>query len=219
MPLPSTLEDLKPGDAIPLANMGELPVFEDWVADQVDPTMTNSQRDAWAGRLSIKELVHPDRFDKTKLRYNGLLTDICVVVMADPYERLFDAIKRGWSFGGTRGASSPSQRATNEEVIKSYRGFTFMATATSSGRGVVGQARSELWYGSVSFERGRVIDDRAYRGQKKTSSHGGSSVQRYVTKPSLDPEAFISLDETSRQIGREVMVHGLQRAVSMRFRN
>jgi hypothetical protein len=219
MPLPETLQKLTPGDAILLDDITQMPAFEDMVAEQVDPTMTPAMRDAWAGRVVIRDLLRPPRF-------NGSLTDIKLVVMEAPLDRLFDARERGWTFSRHIGSGYPINRPHDDEITGSYQGFELMANAHSTGRGVVGQVQAEIWYGRVPTYRTselRTLKDGSvslyHYDNKQAANHGGMSVQRYITSPKLETGVFINLDENARRIGFQVLSHQMRHPIIEPVRN
>lgn len=207
MSLPESIDALVPGDIIQLSDITQMPLFEDMVAETIDPNMTARMRSAWGGRVAINEFLRPRKF-------NGAIADIQLSVMDEAYERLFDAKQRGWVFDKR---SVANHRAANKEVSDSFHGFTFTANAKSSGRGIIGQIQSELWYGKVPIGHGfqtRTLEDGTVilskRNYKQTYMHGGSSVQRYVTKPKIEAQAFLSLNESARKIGFEVLSRNMR---------
>lgn len=196
------LHELNPGDSIQLGDITQLPAFEDMVAEQVDPTMTSLMREAWAGRTAIRDLVRPPKF-------NGTIADIELVVMAMPYDRLSDARDRGWSFGRDEVLITLTK---DDEIINSFRGFTFLANAKSSGRGIIGQIQAELWFARVPVSHSHqsytsVSGNKTWHrhNMKKAVSNGGASVRRYVTKPKIETTKFVNLNEISRRIGFELL--------------
>jgi hypothetical protein len=212
MSLPESIDELVPGDVIQLDDITKMPIFEDLVAEQVDPSMTQSMRNAWSGRVGIKDLLRPAKF-------NGTIGNIQLVKMDDPFERLFDARQRGWSFGGSR-VSIPKNPTLDQEVRDSYQGFTFIADASSSGRGTIGQIQTELWFGLVSIYRkvqtrtninGEVV--KYPSNHKSSAANGGASVRRIVAKPKIENKAFFKLDETSKKIGFQVLRENVLRPI------
>jgi hypothetical protein len=202
--IPESIEELVAGDVILLDDITKMALFEDLVAEGVDPSMNQLELNSWTGRVGIRNLLRPAKF-------NGNIGNIQLVKMNDPFGRLFDARQRGWSFGGSR-VSIPKNPTLDQEVRDSYRGFTFTADASSSGRGIIGQIQAELWFGLVSINRG--IQTRTHTNgevvkfkynAKCTSSNGGASVRRIVTKPKIENETFLELDESSRRIGIEIL--------------
>lgn len=119
--------DMKPGDAIRLDDIAQLPAFEDMLALHIHPTMTATEYAAWVGRVQLRDLIRPPKF-------NGTIADVELVLMDEPYARLLDARERGWHIARGR-----NYRHTAPEIIvESFRGFTFLADAKSSGKGQCG---------------------------------------------------------------------------------
>jgi hypothetical protein len=209
--VPQSISDLRPGDAIELADVTQLPAFEDMVAEVVDPGMTESMRDAWAGRVAIRDALRPPKF-------NGNILDIKLVVMDEPYQRLFDANARGWTFARGYGKSIPANRTSDQDAIDSYHGFIFTADASSSRGGVVGQIQSELYYGLVPERKSRKRYTSSESGQERRytyvdrplTAHGGASVQRFVARPKIETEAFIRLHEEAVSIGLAILKDSLR---------
>jgi hypothetical protein len=196
-----SVEKLNPGDLIRLDSVGELATFEDMVAEQIDSEMTTEMRDAWLARVATKDLIRPPKF-------NGSMASIGLVVMDEPYAQMLSARERGWAFGSSIGRSGTSK----EYVIDSCRGFTLIADALSTGRGVIGQIQAEFWlcevprsnsvkiYSLKSGEKRKFVHN-----YKQTHNYGGLSVRRVITKPKLEVEKFYELQENSRRIGFEVL--------------
>lgn len=208
---------LQPGDVVKLSDITELPMFEDLVADQIDPTMSQAMRDAWSGRIAIRDLVRPPKF-------NGTIAYIELVTMDNPYDRLSNARERSWVFNSKGGV--PNKIIEDERVIGSFIGFTFLAEARSSGRGVIGQIQAELYYGRVPYEQKRESRQlkngtTAYYdySTKRTAMHAGASVQRYVTTPKIEREKFMELDENARRIGLAVLHQNTMHPIVQPIRN
>ncbi len=215
-----SVNHLQPGDIIELTNITELPLFEDLVAADIDPTMTNTQKAGWAGRMAIKDLLRPPRF-------NGRITNIQLSVMKEPYEKLGNARERGWRFsskgGQPQASKNPTERADDNSVP--YRGFGFTADARSTGRGIVGQIQAELWYRAVaSYWRegtghytrkrtGERIEYPAMLCSRSLEIHGRSPIQRIVTQSQIEAERFIALDETARKIGFRVLQQNMRHPI------
>jgi len=219
----TSISELVPGDAILLENVDQLAAFEDAVAYEIDPSMTQGMRDAWMARAALKELIRP-------AKHRGRISDITLIVMDEPFERLMDARERGWRFQRTiYGTELPggSQHHTKDETaIDSYQGYILTANAHSSGRGVIGQVQSELWYRRVRGtlrETAYTIasgETRTYQHRgKKTSDNGGRSIRRYIAVPKVEPSAFIELDETSRRIGMAVLRRNMMHPIIQPVRN
>lgn len=203
---PNPLESLQPGDVIEFADITELPAFEDMVAAAVDPDMFACYSANWAGRVPLREFIRPPNF-------NGTIADIRLEVMDQPYERLLDARERGWRLDG-----SQYERFSElgQQSISHYRGFTLMADAKSSGRGIIGHMQTELWYYPLSaiigknYNTGRVL--------KSLSANGGLPIRRVVAKPKIGSETFIALNEHSRQIGFTVLRQAMQHPITQPMR-
>jgi len=133
IPRPSLADTLQPGSVIEIANMFELAAFEDLVASDIDPTYDPVM---WATRIALKDLIRPPKF-------YGTIEDIKLEVMAEPYERLQDAKKRGWQLGpGNFGRKSENDKDAGQH----YHGFVLTGTPKSSRPGQLGQIQAELWY-------------------------------------------------------------------------
>lgn len=204
--------ELMPGDSIHFDDITQLPAFEDYIASMVDPDMTDSMQQAWNGRVALRDIVRPPKF-------NGSIRDIQLVVMEDPYDRLLDLKERGWKLNKSRLGNPTSQ----SDVVDSFQGFTFIADALSSGRGTIGQIQAEIWYNCVPLQK-RPARYTAEDGTSKTARTGpktakivshtaGASVQRRVTIPRIEADKFIQLNETSRQIGFEVLKQNMMHPI------
>jgi hypothetical protein len=178
---------LKPGTVIELADSTQLSAFEDLIAQSVDP---NYNPDFWLARPKLRDLIRPPKF-------NGTIANIKLEVIGEPYERLLDARERGWQLGKGPGKFELSGESAQSRIEK-YKGFSFTADAKSSGRGVIGQIQAELFYYPVY--------DRPERHYDKE----GKGVTRILTKPKIERERFIQLDETSRRIGFEVLKEAMK---------
>lgn len=209
----NSISELIPGDVIEFADITELPAFEDIVFAEIDPSMTDRQREAWMGRVALKDLIRPPKF-------NGSIANINLEVMENPYDRLLDANDRGWTFRG-RGNGSLNYKLTNqyaEELIPRYRGFVFTADAKSSGRGVVGQISTEIWYKPVPRYSAISKLGKSY-SVKHANAYAGSSVTRTVAKPKMEIDRFIDLDEKARHVGFKVLARSMKHAISTPIRN
>lgn len=217
MPNPVTISELKPGDTIEFDNITQLPAFEDLVAQFIEGNVPPSPWELrmWGGRMMIGNLLRPNG-------YNGDIRQVRLTVMEEPYDRLYDARERGWKFGMSR----PHNRSEDPAVAASYLGFLLTAVATSSGRGPAGgQIQAELYYGSVGIipytPKRRLIDgseaDQTYI--YKSSTNGGSHIRRFVTKPIIEQEAMIALQEESRRIGFETLRAAMMHARTQTMRN
>jgi hypothetical protein len=217
---------LSPGTIIELDDIAALRKFEDMIAGVVNPEFNPV---IWAARESIGDLLRPPMF-------NGRLTDIRLVTMEDPYDRLLDAKERGWQFpksGGTHRLRS----AVADSVIPLYRGFTMLANARSSRGGFVGQVETEAWYypvphnivrraGAVSIKTytrkdGTTATYRsvARQDQIRFPTHIGLTVRRAVTKPKLKEEDFIKLDANARRVGEAILRQAMQYPISTPMRS
>ncbi len=218
MLIPKNMGDLIPGDFILLDDITQLPKIEDMVAEYIDPEATKSMRDAWCGRVAIKDLVRPPKF-------NGTIADVKLVVMDEPYERLFDAVERGWRFMKGRGSGVPVKRFSDGVTPDGFFGFTFVANAKSTGKGTIGQIQAEIFYGGIATQTltSRTLKSgevsRASYTFKQTVMHAGSSVQRYVTKPKIEDKLFIELDENSKKIGFEILRQNVSHPLVQRFKD
>jgi hypothetical protein len=220
-PQPSLADTLQPGNIIEFADLTELTTFEDILAEDIEPMYDPIK---WATRLALRDLIRPPKF-------NGTIADVRLEVMAEPYERLQDAPKRGWNVGpGNYKLSSE----VAQELIARYRGFTLTATPKSSRPGRLGQIQAELWYYPVpvsihTMKEGTVVKShnelksgeksreyayltkRDYTYLRKNRSSSGESVRRVVTKPRVETERFIEHDAAARRIGfqllRQQMMH------------
>jgi hypothetical protein len=202
---------IRPPIIITLDDITQFPAFEDVVADDIQPIRLEGQREAWEGRVPIRNLLRPPKF-------NGSIRSIALMAMEDPYDRLLDARERGWAFphGG-----KTVRRLDIDEAREYTRGFTFTADAQSSGKGIVGQIQAEMWYMRAPYNEHRYIrlnenKELVVRTSSSfsTGNHGGAIVYRRITKPKLEKDAFIRADAESRKIGwavlREAMTHPLQ---------
>jgi hypothetical protein len=197
---PEDTSNFAPGTIIQLGGIARLAAFEDIVADRVDPNMTQSMRDAWAGRTVIKDMLRPPKF-------NGTITDIHLVVMEEPFERWLDARERGLQFYQGVSTRSDGRKTLNEEIINSVVGLNFVANARSSVKGSVGQIQAELYYRQVDrrnrIERNTLKDGsvKEYsRSRKQVTGYGGASIYRVITKPKLETTALIELPESAVRV-------------------
>lgn len=164
--------ELNPGAVIELANTSQLASFEEMVARQVCPDMTDNSLYIWQGRMALKEIVRPPKF-------NGSIVGIRMEVLDEPYERLLQAKadKVGFVSGITPGKVSDS---TLEKIIELSKGFAFTADAKSSAAGVSGIIQSQLFYAPrIPSPNNRSVD---YHGP----------ISRYVTRPVIDQESLQS---------------------------
>lgn len=186
------IDALKPGDVIELKGIGELTAFEDLLAGAIDP-YHNSR--VWANRKRLSDLIRP----KAKgITFNGSICNIKLIAMADPYERLLDAVDRGWKGqhlpGGSIGAGHKLSPEGEELLKPRYKGFVMTADTISSKPGDLGQLQAELWY-----------------FPSRTVKPGRTTVSRAATLPVFEKERLIELDENSRRVGfdvlRQAMIH------------
>jgi len=207
--------ELSPGDSIEFADITQIPAFENLVAEEIDPTMTPEEHEIWMGRVALKDVIRP-------LRFNGTIADIELVVMDTPHDLLMSARERGWKFLNHPSFSSRPYEV-DDETASSYRGFTFLANAKSSGRGTIGQIQAELWYGRV----GNVVtpsrkvldnDQEAPAYIHKDVYKTGTSIKRYLTRPKLEKDAFIDLEKKSKKIGFGVLKENMMRPIIQNMR-
>jgi hypothetical protein len=164
-------ESLQPGTDIEVGDVTRLAVFEDLIAPIVDPEYDRALA-AWEARKPLKELIRPPKF-------YGRIGGIVLTVMDEPYERLQDATERGWNLGGLSPATYDTARRAR------YWGFAFTADGMSTGRGIVGQIRSELWYAPLPA---------------RTTSTTGRALTRFVAKPKFDVRRFERVPKASRRV-------------------
>ncbi|HSW97541.1 MAG TPA: hypothetical protein VLF89_06985 [Candidatus Saccharimonadales bacterium] len=174
---------LKPGNIIELADIRDLVRFEDIIAEGVYP---GYDPELWAARTPLRELIKPAKF-------NGTIANIQLKVMADPYDRLLDADKRGWESMGKQGLGKKFKLTEeNEEAFKpTYLGFEITADGKSTSPGNRGQIQAELWYYRHAQER-------------KRASYG-REINRVMTKPKLEKELFVLFEAQSRRMGLTVL--------------
>lgn len=187
-----TIGELAPGDVVLFENLSQLSGFEDMVAEYIDPDMDYSAREAWAGRMAVKEMLRPPKF-------YGSVININLVAIPEPFDELVRAAREGGRFRGEKGVPIPKSISQNPDVMQSYLGFRFLADAKTSGKGVIGQIQAGLWYGKVPPDE---------VGRPKAKTHGGRSVQRYVTKALLEKARIVTPPETSRRIGYHALRRG-----------
>lgn len=174
---------LRPGDIITLAGTHELAAFEDAIADNIAP---NRSRAAWAGRVSLLNLIRPKGF-------NGSIINIKLVAMDDPLARISDAMSRGWTLG-KRPSSGRLTGKFGHLVESFFMGFSLLAEATSSGKGVVGQIQNELWYYPiVPMLKGATIHQPA-------ADQYGRALNRLIAVPKLQGVNDIELDAHARRL-------------------
>jgi hypothetical protein len=129
--------------------------------------------------------------------------------MENPYNRLIDIRSSGFSIIGGSGRRK-RETDLNIPTIASYTGFTFTATAKSTGRPAIGTVESALWYFPVLLSQ----SDTTHSIRKYTSSSGGRSVVRLVANPRMEPGKVIEDDETARRIGFELLRTQMMQAQS-----
>jgi len=170
---------LQPGVVIKIPDITYFSEFEDVIAAAINPTY---DKDLWAGRVPLKELIRPPKF-------NGRITDISVTVMDRAYAQLQEACESG------RIGYMPQlhRRIVNRGEVESYesgfRGFILTADAKSAGRGTIGQIQTAMWYWPLTV--------------RSINGHG-QVLNRKVAKPKIEKERFIALDARSRKIGFSV---------------
>jgi len=219
MKLPESISELTPGDSVLLEDLSQLPTFEDLLAAEFEPDVTLKMREAWMGRVAIGELIRPPKF-------HGRISDIHLTVMEEPFDRLYDAVERGLSFG----KNHPNSRTRGSRSSESIIGFILTTNARSSGRGLIGQIQSELWYSRVPIRKpastryvvksGEVRTKIYNSSGKDVSSNGGSNIRRYVTKPKIESiDSFKHLDETAKTIGFEILRTNMLRPITQPMHN
>lgn len=194
MPEALKISSLEPGNIIEFDNITDIEPFEDMLANEIVPFMLGRQLDAWAGRIAIKNLIRPPKF-------NGRIGDISLEVMDEPFERLHDVRDRGLQY--MRGAGKYSKLEENkfrDELIAKYRGYKFRAVASSTGRGKIGEINSEIWYFPVSLKQAEIT----HTPRHDDSLHSGSAVARVLTKPKLEKDNFNKVHADSKRIGFDV---------------
>lgn len=215
-PTPPSIETLNPGDVVELADVTELPQFEDLVAITIDrqvievyPAISSRLNlAAWAGRSAIGELIRPQK----PRPFNGTIAGVKLEVMDDAVARLQDANERGWTFMQGKGSGQPtkfSQTDRNKLLFDLWKGFTLTAEAKSSGRGTIGEIRTELWYMPLPTDLNHG------RAHQNVGRNGGSTVRRFVARPKLDTDKFTEFHERSQRIGLEVLRANLKNPISV----
>ncbi len=195
---PETLDNPFQADAvIEFGDATELHPFEDIVATYLRPSMNGNGDLDWRGRLKLKDLLRPHRF-------NGPFADISLQVMDNPVVQLESARSRGYSFNSGRVNTQLKQRFAESYEQNQALGFSFQANATSAGRGVIGLIQAELWY----------------LPSNGTMTHGGTTgVHRVVTKPLTDHEKFVDLEAESTRIAYKLLSVAVRHARPNGFHN
>lgn len=176
-----------PDMTIQLADITELPAFENSVASLIDPNMTKTEIDYWHGRENIKNIIRPAKF-------NGKITDISLLLIENPFDTLQNAKELGWDMPRGYNQNSKGSDANIERKTNMCIGFSLLANAVSSGRGTIGQIQAGLWFLPVSHvERNGSIT-------KLTSGHGGRTIIRVVSNPKIETENFMQLQAESNKI-------------------
>lgn len=188
------IRDLTPDTVICFDDLTQLTDFEDRVATEIDPYY---DRAAWAGRMPIRELIYPKRF-------NGRIVDIILRPVPSPYDLMTSHTERGVKFTRLGGGVSGGIELTSEfkeELVPRYMGFQFAAGAHSSGRGVIGKIGAELYYypAPLQWNNGPGTISRPH-----TSSFTGS-VKRVVSKPVITEGSLEDVIEESRRIAYETL--------------
>ena len=193
--IPKNIEKYSPGDVLELDSIYELASIEDIIANNINPNMTTRQINDWKDRANLKDLIRPSRF-------NGRISNINLDFMKNPYERLFDANERGLKFSKDLGIPKRRTSFFSSETAELTTGFILTADASSSGRGVIGQIKTEVWYVPSPQQQsdGEI--------KKKTYSNSGGSIHRYLARPDTEQDIFDNLYKTSRKIGLEILRKG-----------
>lgn len=203
---PYELMGVKPGDTITFTDVTELPAFENIVAEAVDPTMRQIERDAWLARTALRDELQVPKF-------YGRIMNICLTVMDDPYQQLIHSNERNYKLQAKTGCLIRKSEV-NLPTINRYTGFRFSAVAKSTGKPPIGTITSELWYFPVSLRT-----NKASQIYTNSAGIGGRSVHRLVAIPHLERNRFIEQDEASRHIGLEVLRNRLRWARPNTIRN
>lgn len=222
-----SIASLKPGDVVSFGHIGELPAFEDLVAEHIDQQMGDLDIEGyyhmtinprlWAGRVPVKELLRVPKF-------NGNVQNIRLVKMEGAYERRLTVGQRGNSFPRSHHAN-PVGGPFAEQQRPMYQGFEFVGDASSS-TGWRGQVQAELYYypvpiaplnGTVQWQGSSMRDNKWYQ---ETNVYGGLSIVRSVTKPVMvEDAAYLIRHERSKEIGFEVLATAMRNAISTPVRN
>jgi len=190
-------QQFEPGSIIRLTGVHELRALEDVVAEFIDPHMHDTWRQSWEGRQNIESLIRPPG-------YNGSLRDIELSVMEAPYEQLITSGEAGWKLHGrTGGRVFERTSEASRETIAKYIGFDLLCDARSSGKGVIGQVQTKLWY--LPAPQYKDNTSPTARAHRYTGAYGGRSVHRVVAKPRYEKEKFIQFDEDAKRVGLTVL--------------
>lgn len=190
----------EPGSVIRLADIRELREFEDILAARIDPEMRATQQQAWDARGNVDTLIRPEK-------YNGSLRDIELSVMEEPYEQLITATEAGWMFGSGKhrysGRIHERISELGKQTIAQYIGFDLLCDARSSGKGVIGQIQTKLWY--LPSKQYVETTGQFAKPVRMTSAYGGRTVHRVVAVPRYEKERFIQFDEAAKRVGFTVL--------------
>lgn len=213
--------ELEPGDVVTFDHIGEVPAFEDLVAQHIDSQMADldleSYRHAslnvytWAGRVPIKNLIRPPKF-------NGSLTEISLIKMEDAYERRLSVQDRGLKFAKSNGGGGGGRKHMTihgpaaEQQMAMYQGFELVADAQSSN-GWTGQICTEVYYYPVPVvNKGRAC-------VQKPHNYGGLTVNRNVTSPVVvEDDSFAERLDASKQRGFKVQAEAMRNSLSIPMR-
>lgn len=183
------VHELGSGDVIRFANFADLGKFEDQIAANIEPNMSEEAAGTWAARTAIKQLMRPERFDGRL--FNGSLLNPELRVVSDAYQRLLTVRDRGHQLNGSiRPKTLVLSDEARVELAEKYKGFIFSADLHSSGRGVVDKVVAEVWYAPAAIER--------RKGKRVRTSRYGAAVRRITTKPVADKTILESVEIGSR---------------------
>lgn len=216
MPEKLSIGELQPGDVVTFDTMSQLPLFEDMVALHIDEQMGNLNLEhythnaldlkAWAGRLSIKEILRIPKF-------YGQTRNLRLAVMDNPREQLATLHDRGLKLA-RHGAPTVSKDPSNQEFGALYQGFEFTADASSSN-GWQGQIQAELYYYPIP-----MIMSPYNTGHQKPSSYGGRNIHRVLSRPTQVAESeYFHHHEESKEIGFTVLREAMRHAITTPMRN
>jgi hypothetical protein len=214
--------ELAPDTIIELADLTELPAFEDAIAPLVKPIY---DPELWAARSKIDERLRPKVNGRL---FYGRLGDITLTVMPEAYERLLDARERGWQFSSKNWVNTRADKLP-EQVTDHYLGLVMTANAYSSGRGHIGAVEAELWYFPpaqyIEARAGQTIKGQHIRKNGQVAHYNsvaridwikdsgvavGETIRRLITKPKYEAGRFVELDESSRRIGTQVLIAAMK---------